>query len=250
MAQGDLRGQAPREHRLAVSAVALVLGVPQLGHQLPGPGRHGSSSEHEGSPQGPQLDTPPLPPGDGDRAAQVDRSVVPEAPLVEGACDAYTCFITNQPLTLKDQGIDYVAVPYSDLNFPDYADALFAKRSVIQSNRDAMVAFPQYISGTGRFDTELMLAASGRLACKSGAEGVAGTAALHDGVGFVVKVVDGSARARAPAVCAILAELGILRESEIETLQAFARPPVYNRAGRVVGEIRPAHPLAVSKARV
>src|ERR1700682_92026 len=50
------------------------------------------------------------------------------APLVEGACDVYTCFITNQPLTLKDQGIEYVAVTYSQLNFPDYADALFAKR--------------------------------------------------------------------------------------------------------------------------
>jgi ABC-type nitrate/sulfonate/bicarbonate transport system substrate-binding protein len=63
------------------------------------------------------------------------------APLVEGACDVYTCFITNQPLTLKDQGIDYVAVTYSDLNFPDYADALFAKRSFIQNNRDALVGF-------------------------------------------------------------------------------------------------------------
>ena len=63
------------------------------------------------------------------------------APLVEGACDVYTCFVTNQPLTLKDQGIDYVAVTYSDLNFPDYADALFAKRSVIQNNRDALVGF-------------------------------------------------------------------------------------------------------------
>jgi hypothetical protein len=65
MAQGDLRSQAPRDHRFAVSAVALVLGVPQLGHQLPGPGRHGSSSEHEGSPQGPQLDTLPFIRGTG-----------------------------------------------------------------------------------------------------------------------------------------------------------------------------------------
>jgi ABC-type nitrate/sulfonate/bicarbonate transport system substrate-binding protein len=63
------------------------------------------------------------------------------APLVQGACDVYTCFITNQPLTLKDQGIDYVTVTYSALNFPDYADALFAKRSFVQSNRDALVGF-------------------------------------------------------------------------------------------------------------
>jgi len=32
-------GSSPRKNSFAVSAVALVLGVPQLGHQLPGPGR-------------------------------------------------------------------------------------------------------------------------------------------------------------------------------------------------------------------
>src|SRR5438105_12436798 len=63
------------------------------------------------------------------------------APLVEGACDVYTCFITNQPLTLKDQGVDYVTVTYSALGFPDYADVLYAKRSFIANNRDALIAF-------------------------------------------------------------------------------------------------------------
>jgi hypothetical protein len=52
MAQGDLRGHAPRANRLAVSAVALVLGVPQFGHQLPGPGRPGplATVVHRSSP--------------------------------------------------------------------------------------------------------------------------------------------------------------------------------------------------------
>ena len=37
---------APREHRLAVSLVALVLGRPQFGVGLPGPGRLGLASGH------------------------------------------------------------------------------------------------------------------------------------------------------------------------------------------------------------
>ncbi|MBV9581732.1 MAG: ABC transporter substrate-binding protein [Chloroflexi bacterium] len=63
------------------------------------------------------------------------------APLVQGDCDVYTCFITNQPLTLKQQGIDYVTATYTSLNFPDYADILYAKRSFIANNRDALIAF-------------------------------------------------------------------------------------------------------------
>jgi len=63
------------------------------------------------------------------------------APLVQGACDVYTCFITNQPLTLKDQGVDYVTVTYSSLGFPDYADVLYAKRGFIANNHDALVGF-------------------------------------------------------------------------------------------------------------
>jgi ABC-type nitrate/sulfonate/bicarbonate transport system substrate-binding protein len=63
------------------------------------------------------------------------------APLVQGACDVYTCFITNQPLTLKSQGVDYVTATYSSLGFPDYADVLYAKRSFIANNHDVLVGF-------------------------------------------------------------------------------------------------------------
>jgi ABC-type nitrate/sulfonate/bicarbonate transport system substrate-binding protein len=63
------------------------------------------------------------------------------APLVQGACDVYTCFVTNQPLTLKAQGIDYVAVTYSELNYPDYADVVYAKRNFIANNRDLLIGF-------------------------------------------------------------------------------------------------------------
>ena len=44
--------------------------------------------------------------------------------------------------------------------------------------RDAMIAHPEYVAGTGRFDTVLMQASDGAIACKGGAEGIHGVAAI------------------------------------------------------------------------
>src|SRR6266508_4477140 len=82
MAQGDLRGHAPRRNRLAVSAIALVLGVPQFGHQLPGPGRPGplAAVVHRQSPW-----TTPCHsrlPGNRERLAGVQGAAM--SPLVVG----------------------------------------------------------------------------------------------------------------------------------------------------------------------
>lgn len=104
--------------------------------------------------------------------------------------------------------------------------------------RDAMVAHPQYVAGDGRLDTELMLAARGRLAAKGGAEGVHGIAAIERACGYVSKVIDGSGRARGPSTIGALRRLGVLDEAAAARLEPFARPTVYNRAGNAVGEIR------------
>ena len=109
--------------------------------------------------------------------------------------------------------------------------------------RDAMVAHPQFVSGSGEFDTRLMQAASGSVACKGGAEGVHASSLIDAGVGFVVKVVDGTSRGRAPAVLGGLRQMGLLNEAVLTNLADLERPIVYNRAGRIVGEIRPSSTL-------
>jgi L-asparaginase II len=103
--------------------------------------------------------------------------------------------------------------------------------------RAAMLAEPAYVAGTERFDTDLMVAANGRIVCKAGAEGVHADALLAFGLGLVVKCVDGARRAIAPATIAALEALGGLRPEESMLLAAHARAPVHNHAGRVVGEI-------------
>jgi L-asparaginase II len=114
--------------------------------------------------------------------------------------------------------------------------------------RDAMIACPEYVSGTGEFDTRLMENAQGAIACKSGAEGVHGTAVIGRGTGLIVKVVDGATRGRAPAVLTTLRRLGLLESATLTKLADLERPIVYNRAGRAVGDIRAAEHFAVSTA--
>jgi L-asparaginase II len=104
--------------------------------------------------------------------------------------------------------------------------------------RDAMLAYPEYVSGTGEFDAELMRVGGGTLVCKGGAEGVHGVAVLDREIGFVLKVADGNSRARSPGTLAALEMLGVLSADQLRGLRAFARPEVHNKVGRLVGEIR------------
>ncbi|MBV8726857.1 MAG: asparaginase [Candidatus Eremiobacteraeota bacterium] len=104
--------------------------------------------------------------------------------------------------------------------------------------RDAMLAYPLYVAGTGEFDSVLMTALDGAIASKGGAEGVHGDALISEGVGILVKVCDGARRAVAPTVLAMLKELDAIGLEAQSALEPFAAPPIRNRAGREVGETR------------
>jgi L-asparaginase II len=121
--------------------------------------------------------------------------------------------------------------------FATLEDVADADARALHIVRDAMVSHPRYVAGTGQLDTELMLAGKGSIASKAGAEGVHGVAAIARECGFVSKIRDGTARARGPSTIAVLRQLGVLDERQVESLARFARPLVYNRAGKVVGEI-------------
>lgn len=113
--------------------------------------------------------------------------------------------------------------------------------------RDAMISHPEYVSGTGQFDTRVMAAGAGAIACKSGAEGVHGLTLIPQGLGLVSKILDGTARARGPAIMASLRGLGSPAAYATD-LAGFAEPIVYNRAGHAVGAIRAVTDFAVEQA--
>jgi L-asparaginase II len=103
--------------------------------------------------------------------------------------------------------------------------------------RAAMIAEPDYVAGTKRFDTDLIRAGNGRIVCKGGAEGVLATALLDGGLGLVLKVVDGAQRAAPPAALALLRQLGALDDEQVSALHAHASPTVANHAGTIVGHV-------------
>ena len=150
--------------------------------------------------------------------------------------------VSDMPIGVDGCGIPVYAVPMRNaaLSFMRLAtpggirdEEVVALRTV----RDAMIAFPEYVSGTGEFDARLMQTADGSIASKAGAEGFHGVAALPQSVGLVCKILDGAVRARGPAVLAMLRSLQLLSDAQLTKLADLERPIVYNRAGRAVGEV-------------
>jgi len=141
------------------------------------------------------------------------------------------CGIPVYATTLQRAALSYRRLATLEDLAADDANAL---RTV----RDAMIANPEYMSGTGEFDAAMIRAFDGSLVCKGGAEGIFAGALLDERIGFVIKVIDGNERARPPAACEALRSIGALSEARLERVQAFAHPAVRNKSGRVVGEIR------------
>jgi L-asparaginase II len=112
----------------------------------------------------------------------------------------------------------------------------------------AMIAHPEMVGGTKRFDSDLLRAARGKLVCKIGAEAAYGIGVLPcerypRGLGVALKIEDGSYRGLGPSVVEILAQLGVLTESEQTELAAYHRPELHNHSGLIVGEVRPVFDL-------
>lgn len=103
----------------------------------------------------------------------------------------------------------------------------------------AMGAHPFLVGGTGRFDTALMEETRGRVICKVGAEGVHTAVSLDRGIGVAVKAEDGATRAQYPALLRALQLLDVLPAELPPRLAEFARRPLLNTRGELVGEIRP-----------
>lgn len=94
----------------------------------------------------------------------------------------------------------------------------------------AMLAHPDLVAGEGRFDTEVMRAAKGKLLVKSGAEGVILVGVMGARTGIAVKIDDGADRALHALAAALLKDMGLVD---------YPQPrEVRTREGTPVGEIR------------
>ncbi|MCY0893609.1 MAG: asparaginase [Acidibacillus sp.] len=142
-------------------------------------------------------------------------------------------------------GVDGCGVPAFALSLTEWARA-FSKfadptQSVhgeaMQRISHAMRTYPELVGGTGRFDTNLMLATDGRLMAKGGAEGFFLVIDTERQLTIVAKTRDGNARAIQPAVLKTLLDLSILSEAEQAALEQYEHPKLFNTRQELVGEI-------------
>ncbi len=100
----------------------------------------------------------------------------------------------------------------------------------------AMIARPDLVAGAGRACTELMEAAGGRAALKTGAEGVFAGILPDLGLGVALKISDGATRAAEAALAAILVGLGVLDPNHPATRRRLDAP-VTNWRGFETGRV-------------
>ena len=101
----------------------------------------------------------------------------------------------------------------------------------------AMMARPELVDGEGGSCTGLMRAMGGKVAAKSGADGVYVAILPERGLGIALKIADGNGPARDAAMTAILVRLGVLDASHPIAVQTLSGP-MRNRRGMEVGAIR------------
>ncbi len=172
-----------------------------------------------------------------------DRYAEPEHPLQGVVMDALTDY-AGTPIV--HVGVDGCGVPVHAMPLAGLATAyarLGARALAGQEDPSALIEavrrHPFMLAGSGQLDTVLLEATGGRVLAKVGAEAVYAAVNLATGHGVALKVVDGSPRARGPALVAVLQALGWVDAAELEVILPAAVTEVHG-GGRPVGTVHPA----------
>lgn len=120
------------------------------------------------------------------------------------------------------------------------ADLPPARAKACKTIAAAMLAHPFMLAGTGRFCTRAIEAARGKVLLKTGAEAVYMGAIPAKGLGFALKIEDGTTRAAEAACAALIARFADLDAAEKADILAIGQPDLFNRAGAQVGQVQAA----------
>lgn len=133
------------------------------------------------------------------------------------------------------------ATAFAALAAPERTPAGAGREHAVALNRlrQAMTAHPENVAGHGQFVTDVMALSNGRIAAKSGAEGLICLAVPERELGIAIRVIDGSFRAHPDVTLAALEQLGILDAAARDAILRHHSPELRNHNDRLVGEIRP-----------
>ncbi|MDH3472496.1 MAG: asparaginase [Rhodospirillales bacterium] len=153
------------------------------------------------------------------------------------------CELGAAPRGTDGCGIPTLGIPLGNIalamaRLADPADQPEPRQAAAARIRRAMAAEPFMVAGSGRFCTRVMELTGAKALIKGGAEGVYCGILPELGLGIALKVDDGAGRGAEVVMGQLLRRLGVLGEGEIERLGSALAPPVLNRAGLAVGEVR------------
>ncbi len=114
-----------------------------------------------------------------------------------------------------------------------------ARENAARALVSAMTEHPLLVAGEGRACSELMEAMDGKVAIKTGAEGVFIAILPEQGLGVALKIEDGATRASEAAMAAILVRLGVL-SADHPMAKKRLNPPILNCRKMNTGFIQPA----------
>jgi len=118
-----------------------------------------------------------------------------------------------------------------------------AHAAALDRLRRAMTAHPENVAGQGELVSDLMRLSDGRIAAKSGAEGLICLALPEAGLGVAIRVLDGTFRAHTVVVAAVLEQLGLIEPAVIAAILDAHPPVLRNHNGWEIGALRPAFRL-------
>ncbi|MDY6844148.1 MAG: asparaginase [Thermodesulfobacteriota bacterium] len=130
-----------------------------------------------------------------------------------------------------------IAVSYAKLAAPEASNETTQRKEAIKRLTQSLVQYPEMIAGDERICTDIMRIAHGRVLAKTGADGSYAMGLLEKGLGVGIKVDDGSTRALNPIVIDSLVKMGIITESEKDSLKAYYNPVISNYRKEEVGRI-------------
>ncbi len=155
---------------------------------------------------------------------QVKRfSELEEFPIAIDGCSAPVPFLPLYNLALMYQKL--ASTDYDELNI------LY----------DAVISNPYQIAGKDRFDTDFIQAMNGNAITKVGGEGVRGVGvrtSQGDVYGIALKIIDGNQRCNPAAILAVLNELKLINEDELEALNIYHNIKLKNHRGIEIGSIQ------------
>jgi L-asparaginase II len=150
------------------------------------------------------------------------------------------------PVSQIWRGLDGCSAPVFHLPLYNmarmYAALVASQEKISQTILRLFTSHPEMIAGDDRFDTEIMLAAKGRVMAKIGAEGMECMGITRKSVaagplGIAIKMIDGANRAIPPVLVNVLHKLGVLDDATLLRLEKWRRVRIQNHRGIETGFI-------------